>query len=106
MLASDTDTECGFAGESACRKLQGTTYRGVYAGFYLSVRVGERTVAGRGGVRHNGDGEKDSETNQVERDVSEVTEGGPTEVHPPVRRSDVFYGTEEGGPSDGAGRNV
>ena len=36
---------------------------------------GEAPVTGRGGVRHNGDSEKNSDTNQVERDVSEVTEG-------------------------------
>ena len=29
----------------------------------------------RGGVRHNGDGEKNGDANQVERNVSAVTEG-------------------------------
>ncbi len=36
---------------------------------------GETAVTGRGGVRHNGDGEKNGDANQVERDVSAVTEG-------------------------------
>ena len=36
---------------------------------------GEAPVTGRCCVRHNGDGEKDGDANQVERDVSAVTEG-------------------------------
>ena len=35
---------------------------------------GEAPVTGRCCVRHNGNGEKNGEANQVERDVSEVTE--------------------------------
>ncbi|ENC42524.1 putative transposase, partial [Escherichia coli P02997067.6] len=36
---------------------------------------GEAPLTGRSCVRHNGDGEKNGDANQVERDVSEVTEG-------------------------------
>lgn len=35
---------------------------------------GEAPLTGRSCVRHNGDGEKNGDANQVERDVSEVTD--------------------------------
>ncbi|OSK16040.1 transposase, partial [Escherichia coli M056] len=63
---------------------------------------GETALTGRGDICHNGDGEKNGETNHMERDVSAVTEGGPAEVRA-VRESDAVYGAEEGLPSGRAG---
>lgn len=47
-------------------------------------------------------GDKNGDANQVERDVSAVTEGWPAEMHS-VRKSDAVYGAEAGLPSGRAG---
>lgn len=64
-------------------------------GMWRVPESSETPVAGRSYVRHNRDGEKNGEVNQVERDISAVTEGCPSEMHT-VRKSDAVYGAAEG----------